>query len=221
MMLLAHAQALEKQATFGPLQCFNCGETEFIEDASGRICEACSVIDERYRVLATEYTTNYTRRYDNNYSRYDYFKKCIQRYQGLQNCNIPDKVYDALYSISDRLEINRSTILKCLKELKCTKQYKNVHRLYYDLTGKRIDDIDYLEHKLIGDYIEFIRVYNTLEVDRKNFLNIQYVLYQLLMRLDHPCDVKNFSLPKTDKSRLFHDEICRRVFDKLGWEIIT
>ena len=72
--------------------------------------------------------------------------------------------------------------------------------------------IDYLEHALINDFSSFIVVYDTLEVKRKNFLNIQYVLFNLLKKLCHPCDDKNFNLPKGDMSRLFH-MICKEVFN--------
>ena len=125
------------------------------------------------------------------YTCLDNFKKSIQCYQGLQKCHIPDSIYDALKDT----EITRAGILKCLKELKYGKHYKNAHYIYYDLTRKTINDIGYLEHKLIKDYREFIVAFRELQLDRKNSLNVQYVLYQLLRRRGHPCDAENFNLP--------------------------
>ena len=81
-----------------------------------------------------------------------------------------------------------------------------------------IDVIGYLEHKLICDYREFIVAYRDLQLDRKNSLNVQYVLYQLLRRHGHPCNAENFSLPKTEKCKAFHDEVCKEIFSKLGWK---
>ena len=141
----------------------------------------------------------------------------MQQYQGKQLCNIPDEIYDALGDV----EITRANILKVLKEIGYAKHYKNAHRIYFDLTGTKVDDIAHLEDKLIRDYRLFIDAYYKLKVDRTNSLSVQYVLYQLLRRRGHPCDENNFNLPKTEGSRKFHDEICRQVFNELGWEFIT
>ena len=141
----------------------------------------------------------------------------MQQYQGKQLCNIPDEIYETLQDI----EVTRANILKVLKEIGYAKHYKNAHRIYFDLTGKMIDNIDHLKQALVLDFKKFMQEYNILGVDRKNFLSVQYVLYQLLRRRGHPCDENNFNLPKTEGSRRLHDEICLKIFNELGWEFIT
>ncbi len=42
-------------------------------------------------------------------------------------------------------EITRARIIKVLKQLKFTKQSKNAHKIFAELTGELIDDIEYLE----------------------------------------------------------------------------
>ena len=217
--LLNIAIALDEQEDDEPrdlTKCQNCGSSEFIEIDYERICESCHAIDPHYAVFATSpgYST-YQQRYA--YSCTNYFIKAIQRYQGKQNCTIPDVVYENLKDV----EPTRENILRALKEFKLTRHYKNAHRIYHDLTGKFIDDIEHLERQLLSDYNDFIRVYHTLGIDRKNFLNVQYVLYHLLRRHGHPCDARNFSLPRTDACKAFHNEIFTRVFHELGWEFIT
>ena len=54
-------------------------------------------------------------------------------------------------------------------------------------------------------------------IDRKNFINTQYVLYQLLRRHKHPCNKCDFSILKTIDRECFHDEVCKKLFEKLGW----
>ena len=71
--------------------------------------------------------------------------------------------------------------------------------------------LDTWKHKLIKDYREFIVAYRELQINWKNSLNVQYVLYQLLQRHDHPCDVKNFNLPKTERCKAFHEQVCRDI----------
>ena len=173
LTLLALAQ--EQEQTMDYSRCFNCDRSDFIEIDYQRICEECQAIDPRYAVFATENQQGYSCYKRQNYSCMDNFKKSIQCYQGLQKCHIPDSIYDALTDS----EITRAGILKCLKELRYGKLYKDAHYIYYDLTGKLIDDIGYLEHKLIKDYREFILAYRELQLDRKNSLNVQYVLYQM------------------------------------------
>ena len=153
--LLAFAYSQEQEVEIDHTKCFNCGGTEFIEIDYERICEECQAIDPRYAVFTTE-NPCYKRQ---NYSWMDNFKKSIQCYQGLQKCTIPDSLKN--------IEITRANTLKCLKELRYRKLYKDAHYIYYDLTGKLIDDIGYLEHKLIKDHREFIVAYRELQLDRK------------------------------------------------------
>ena len=126
--------------------------------------------------------------------------------------------YRIAFMVLWKTEITRANILQCLKELRYRKHYKNAHYIYYDLTGKLIDDIGYLEHHLIKDYREFIVAYRKLQINRKNSLNVQYVLYQLLQRHDYPCNVENFNLPKTERCKAFHEQVYRKIFESLDWK---
>jgi hypothetical protein len=172
------------------------------------------------------------------YNRVLHFQDCIKQYQGKQNCKIPDKLYKDLDykfyayrlivdSPVDSIKYSKITkdhISMFLKELKYTKHYENINLIYHTLTGKPVDNIDYLEHKLIEDFRCLVNLYDSLhgkdrpeELDRKNFMNVQYVLFQLLRRHNHPCKIDNFTILKTIDRKLFHDKICSNLFDKLGW----
>ena len=214
LTLLAFAQEQTKDCVKDYNQCLNCGGTEFIVMNYERICEDCQAIDPRYKALATVNNNliDYTKRHV--YSRSKYFLTCIQRYQGKQLRAIPDKIYDDLKA---RPNVTRESILQYLKEQKQARYYKDVHMIFYELTGKRIDDIEYLEYTLIHDYREFIVAYRELQLDRKNSLNVQYVLHQLLQRHGHPCSEKNFSLPKTERCKAFHDVVSRKIFETFDW----
>ena len=131
--------------------------------------------------------------------------------------------------VGDRLirysKITRNHIMIFLKELKYTKHYENVNLIYFTLTNKRVDDISHLEEQLIEDFKELVSLYDELhgkdkeeELDRKNFMNVQYLLFQLLRRHNHPCKIEDFTILKTIDRKLFHDTICRNLFNKLGWK---
>ena len=54
-----------------------------------------------------------------------------------------------------------------------------------------------------------------------NFFNNQYVLYQLLTKHGHPCDISEFNILKTVERKTYHDEICRELFRELGWNFVS
>jgi hypothetical protein len=174
------------------------------------------------------------------YNRVLHFQDCIKQYQGKQNCKIPDIVYadldtklsahrllleDAPNGYIKYSKVTRNHIKLFLKELKHTKHYENVNLIYFTLTNKRVDDISHLEEKLVEDFKDLVALYDEnhgkdkpKELDRKNFMNVQYLLFQLLRRHDHPCKIEDFTILKTVDRKLFHDDICRNLFSQLGWK---
>jgi hypothetical protein len=172
------------------------------------------------------------------YNRVLHFQDCIKQFQGKQNCKIPDSVYADLEQkfIDYRLlvdttnrharyaKITKQHVLMFLKELKHVKHYENLNVIYFSLTNNRVDDIGHLEQKLVEDFKELVTLYDNLhskdkpeQLDRKNFLNVQYLLFQLLRRHGYPCKIDDFSILKTTDRKLFHDKICCNMFQKLGW----
>lgn len=169
------------------------------------------------------------------YNRVLHFHDCIKQFQGNQNCKIPQSVYDNLnakfkaYRLLVDSPDKRVRYSKITKEhikmfLDTPKQYENVTLIYTALTGKSGVNIGHLEMQLIEDFKELVTLYDSLhsrdrpeELDRKNFLNVQYVLFQLLRRHGYSCSPEDFSMLKTTERKLFHDQICSSLFKKLGW----
>lgn len=56
---------------------------------------------------------------------------------------------------------------------------------------------------------------------RSNFLNSNYVLFQLMRKHNYPCEFSSFYCLRTLQSRMQHDRICRRIFTKLGWPFFS
>jgi hypothetical protein len=224
--------------------CFSCKNTDEdkfeIDDFNRKTCLTCST--QQYAIETGITHKDYTRVNIVGkfiYNRVLHFQDCIKQYQGKQNCKIPQKIYDDLNTKFTRYrllipadvnhikysQITRNHIMMFLKELKYTKHYENVNLIYFTLTNKRVDDISYLEDRLIDDFKELVALYDEIhgkdkpeELDRKNFMNVQYLLFQLLRRHGHPCKIENFTILKTVDRKLFHDTICKKLFDKLGWK---
>ena len=55
--------------------------------------------------------------------------------------------------------------------------------------------------------------------ERKNFINTQYVLYQLLLKYKHVCKKEDFTILKTVDRKSFHDDITKTLFEELGWNM--
>mgnify|MGYP003396528070 CR=1 FL=1 len=222
-------------------ECPTCGNTDktmFETDEVGRrTCVGCS------SMISTLETGNGHLDFNRAtltgkfiYNRVLHFQDSIKQYQGKQNCKVPQSVYThlenqfmayRLLNDSDDRRIKYSKITKqhivmFLKDY--PKQYENTNVIFANLTGKSGEDISHLETKLVEDFKELVTLYDSLhskdkseELDRKNFLNVQYILFQLLCRHGHPCKPEDFSMLKTTERKLFHDQVCSNLFSKLGW----
>jgi hypothetical protein len=168
------------------------------------------------------------------YDRKVHFRDCINQYQGKQNSTIQQKIYDELevqfrqhYLLHDEestkelkfRDITKNHILIFLKELGYSKHYENVHLIHYNFTNIKPDDISYLEEQLLDDFDVLTDLYDKRfkYINRKNFINTQYVLFQLLCRHRHSCKKEEFIILKTIDRKFFHDEICKELFEELGW----
>ena len=169
------------------------------------------------------------------YDRKIHFRDCINQYQGTQNSTVDQKVYDDLEEqfklhyllVGDKDtpkekrfgNVTKVHVTLFLKELGYTKHYENVNLIHYNITGIQPDQIGYLEDQLLDDFNVLIDLYDKLfkNINRKNFINTQYVLFQLLARHKHPCSHENFNILKTIDRKNFHDDVCRELFEHLGW----
>lgn len=220
--------------------CNNCSnKKDFdIEDDNIYICVNCSsqqIILKNISSYKDIDRVNISSRY--KYDRKIHFRDCINQYQGKQNSTIEPYVYDELEKqfelhhllVGDKntpKEIKFKNITKehvgiFLKELEYTKHYENINLIHYNLTGIKPDDIGYLEDKLLDDFDSLTELYDKKfkNIDRKNFINTQYVLYQLLSRHKHPCNKEDFTILKTVDRKTFHDEICTILFLERGWNL--
>lgn len=139
---------------------------------------------------------------------------------------------------SDRLKrfekVTRVMVLDILKELESKdikKFYDDIVLIHHTLTGQPCDNIEYLEDSLLDDFDKLTETYDNLYTNqdiedeskskiskRKNFINAQFVLYQLLRKHGHPCNEMDFLTLKTSERKRFHHTICKELFSLLGWK---
>lgn len=212
----------------GYFVCTECGGEEMIGASSSSYKDA-----ERVNV-GSKYT----------YDKRIHFRDCMNQFQGKQNSTIPPKVYEALdkefeahglLRKSDKKEekfadITKGHVLLFLKETGFSKHYEDAVLIHFNLTGVHPPDISHLENDIVNDFDQLVETYEQIyrsddpggkRISRKNFINNQYVLYQLLRRHKHPCDITEFSILKTTERKSYHDDICRELFAKLGWNFVS
>ncbi|CCV01982.1 DNA binding/packing protein [Invertebrate iridescent virus 22] len=140
---------------------------------------------------------------------------------------------------NDRLKrfekVTRIMVLDILKELESKdikKFYDDIVLIHHTLTGQPCDNIEYLEDSLLDDFDKLTETYDNLYTNdsveeegsknkiskRKNFINAQFVLYQLLRKHGHPCNEMDFLTLKTSERKRFHHTICKELFNILGWK---
>lgn len=219
--------------------CKNCPNKKNFEISDGNtyICLDCcaqQVILKNVSSYTDIDRINISSKY--RYDRKVHFRDGINQYQGKQNSTIVQKVYNDL---EDQFEkhhllvgtkdtpkhikfknITKEHISIFLKELEYTKHYENINLIHYNFTEVKPDDIGYLEDKLLDDFDTLTDLYDKRvkpSIERKNFINTQYVLFELLTRHKHPCKLSDFCVLKTMDRKSFHDEICKELFEELGW----
>lgn len=216
--------------------CDNCQNKKYFETLSEESINICSVCNAQKPTIRDKSSYNDIDRVNMStkymYARKTHFKDCMKQYQGKQQTNIPDEVYDdlknqfVLHHLDDKndpdnkfKDISKNVILIFLKDLGYTKHYDNVHLIHSVIAKKKPVDITHLEDKLLNDFDILSSLYDKVfkDINRKNFINTQYVLYQLLMRHKFPCIKEEFSILKTVDRKSFHDDICKTLFEKLGW----
>ena len=223
---------------FDKIVCDNCGNKKDFDavDSNVYICSHCSaqqVILKNISSYRDIDRVNISSKY--LYDRKIHFRDSINQYQGKQNSTIETQVYENLEKqfdlhhllIGDKntnkkerfKNITKEHINMFLKELDYTKHYENVNLIHYNMTGVKPDDIGYLEDKLMDDFDTLIALYDKIfkNINRKNFINTQYILHQLLIRHKHPCKKDDFTILKTIDRKTFHDEIFQRLASELGW----
>lgn len=224
-------------------ECKKCKSTQnllYNEYNNVEICEYCGTQEEKsyksscYKDISR---VNISNKY--TYERRVHFKDCINQYQGKQNSNIDEKVYidlekqlelHGIIKIKNEsndlksrfFDVSKEHILLFLKETGHSKYYEDVVLIYHKLTGKKVDDISHLEDQLMEDFDKISDVYDTKfkftgKIERKSFINTQYVLFQLLRKHKYPCKKKDFNMLKTLDRKSFHDDIVKEIFEHLDF----
>lgn len=221
-------------------ECNNCSSSKIVvADGFSVICTDCGYErEENTNMLSYKdmSRTNVLQKY--TYEKRSHFRDAVNQYQGKQNCKIDKKIFmelerefekhhllegDASTPKSIRFSrIKKDHVMLFLKELGYDKQYENANYIYSEMTGVKCPDISHLEDQLMVDFDTLANLYTKKfkfekNIERKSFINVQCVFFQLLKKNKYPCKKEDFNILKTTDRKTFHDEILQELFEELGW----
>jgi hypothetical protein len=211
----------------------DCGNSsEFTHTENTITCEICGIEINVY-TIQTNFKdidrVNLSQKY--KYSKKVYFRDTVNRYEGKQNKRIVKKVYDDIENWLARhnlllegdvfyekhAKITKDHLYMALSETNHNLHYEDINLLHNQFTGIPCPDISNVRNELFDDFDKVMAVYETLEVDRVNSLNSQYILYQLLRRRKVKVNENDFGMLKTRERLIDYDDIYKRICLVLEW----
>jgi hypothetical protein len=236
-VVVEQAETQEPTTPQPTADCDLCGSKKTVIQDFSYVCTECGR-ERDSNTIALSYKditrTNIIQK--GTYEERSHFRDALNQYQGKQNCKIDKKVFDDLedefrkHRLIDIKKtgkelfkrIKKEHVMLFLKELGYDKQYENANYIFSEMTGVKCPDISHLEDQLMDDFDTLVNLYTKRfkyekGIERKSFINIQCVLFQLLIKNKHKCKKEDFNILKTVDRKTFHDEILRELFEEIGW----
>jgi|694.fasta_scaffold66242_2 hypothetical protein len=216
----------------------SCGSNKFINKDNSIFCNECS-IEQQVQNVQNSFKDidriNISQKY--KYKKKVHFKDTINQYQGKQNKKNNDNL---LYEILEKefekmsllvhtknnkltsfhekhINITKDIIYMILNETGNNKKYEDINLIHNYFTGIPCPDISHLETELYNDFDRVVETYDNMNIERKNFLNSKYVLYQLLRLHNYKVDIRDFDILKTRERLIEHDTIWKNICKELKW----
>jgi hypothetical protein len=222
-------------------ECDYCGNKDFVENMTEHICTSCGktkIHIEHNSCYQDNERVSYCQKY--KYKKINHFKDTIRQFQGIQNKYINEKVLVELeFALEKDKIINKSLINPFIKLTKehlriyldhtgHNKYYEDINLIYQHFTGKKCPIINQDVYvKILEDFEKLVQMFITIsnededKIERTNFLNSQYVLYQLLKKNNYNCSEQDFALPRSIKCRVDQEKIYIMLCEKLHWSYIS
>lgn len=211
-------------STNEPDHCSIC-RNPYSQDSEGKfICEGCGIYQD-FLINSSDYSDlgRVSTGNGNDYNNQETFIKALMNYQGKQDAEFPDGIFEEFTDYCNRSKINMSTLNQettrpIFKKLGYRDSYEDINLFLFILIQRPLPDVTQYETILLQDYDLFSQKYNEVKKhDRESALGAQYVLFILMIRRKIPCKREDFRLADTPSIRISNDNMARRVFRELGW----
>ncbi|CAL44629.1 45.4 DNA replication factor [Spodoptera frugiperda ascovirus 1a] len=228
-------------------KCDACGnETSFVRDSESVNCAVCGgeiiqCVDGSRPICNGSYKHSTNGAVaggtggNNVYNRTMHFRDCLYQYQGVHTPVLAAEVFESLIKAMrecnimgntgdrerDAANVTKGDVLYYLKQLNYTRHYDDAVYIHRVITGRSSDNVQHLEERLIHDFTLLSKKYDEQHAgkrERRSFINMQIVLYQLLRRYGHDCKLEDFASIKSLEQRARRDELYKELFTSLGWK---
>lgn len=205
-----------------------CGNnSQFVFSENCLTCEVCGMESNIY-TINTNFKdidrVNLSQKY--KYSKRVYFRDTVNRYEGKQNKKIDTKVYNdigdwfkrhnLLCTDEDNFHLKHKNIKKehiymALSETGNNLHYEDINLLHNYFTGIPCPDISSVREEIFEDFDKLMNAYDSINTERVNSLNSQYILYQLLRRRKIKVNENDFGMLKTRDRLIEYDNIYKKL----------
>lgn len=211
----------------------NSSNLEFVSKHSDLVCMDCGAAEFAFEESSDgpsykELQDHEPLQYNYSYKRENHFNEWINQFQGQEETNIPEEIFDQLryefkkQRLSNLKDITHAKVRSLLKKLRLHKYYEHVPYITVTLNGIVPPRMTIeLETKLRQMFLDIQEPFNKhCPADRKNFLSYSYVLYKFCELLDQDDFLPCFPLLKSKDKLIQQDRIWKGICSELKWEYI-
>lgn len=181
-----------------------CNEDLLINDFY-MVCPSCGIIHNEILFNNTYDMI----KYDKSYHRLYHLQEQLSNIQGNIICDISDELKNNIIFLSDN---NPHQLKKVLRKLKLKKYYEKIPFIKWYIWKIQPPIIsDTLKKRIINMYKQIENIYYNMNLNRKRFLLIHFIIYKILLNLNE------FKIAEYIEKRTFkNDEIWITIKEKLN-----
>ena len=159
------------------------------------------------------------------YIRLNHFKEILSQFQAKETTQIPDSVIEQIKNrikkerIADVTTINYDKMREILRKLGLNKYFEHIQYINSIFGIKPPMMSEELHETLCVLFIEIQKPWAVhCPIDRSNFFNYTYTLYQLCVLLDQTQYLPYIPMMKDREKQLDQDMTWKKVCNDLDWE---
>ena len=219
----------EKRDKYNPIKlCTFCSNEKTLIQAEGiYVCTKCgeteAVIIESER---PSYKDPMPEKSGYPYKRMNHFNECISQFQAKESTEIPNEVYNQIYSelkknrITNYSKLTLECMKKILKKLRLHKYYEHIYHIISKINKLPPPTISReMEERLRQKFREMQGPFEEHRPkNRSNFLSYSYVLHKLCQLLELDNVIKCFPLLKNRSKLRQQDNIWKKICKDCKWK---
>ncbi len=211
--------------------CAHCGHNQFlVNEESNYVCALCGIVHDKFTDHKPGYKEMQEREYRRKfrYERSNNFADCIDRAQGRERVDIPEKIMADLRTEIQKQNLRRGQITEhrvktLLKHTGHNKYYKHKTHIRNKLLGTQQKDrftdqqVATLKHMFAEVQLPFEKY---CPDDRSSFLSYQYVLRKFCELLELDKIAVRFPYLKDRQKLRKHDTVWKNICSEVGYQFI-